>query len=236
MLQFCQCLHWRYIPKLPSSIKLLAFLVSSWPLQKLVVQIQARMLELGSPWVLCNWQVSVTLTGLDLLPNWKDVEKHSRKTPWENIIDRIEKLMFWIILLVRRVKKKINSILTISRNFSFPPIWKKRRKNPSDFVKTIKTMIVKKQHLFHWLIFAKYKVNSLHQDDILLVDFDWTGQNHHIGEHWHWTDFHTSNIGFLDGVLCIMEEFGFYFKMLSVFCIKYPFFYLSRKRSFDIGL
>ena len=114
--------------------------------------------------------------------------------------------------------------MTISRNFSFPPFWKKRRKNPSDFVKTIKTMKVKKKHLFHWLIFAKYKVNSLHQDDILLVDFDWTGQNHHIGEHWHWTDFHTSNIGFLDGVLCIMEEFGFYFKMLSVFCIKYPFF------------
>ena len=133
MLQFCQCLHWRYIPKLPSSIKLLAFLVSSWPLQKLVVQIQALMLELGSPWVLCNWQVSVTLTGLDLLPNWKDVEKHSRKTPWENIIDRIEKLMFWIILLVRRVKKNDKFNFDDFTEFFFPPNLKEKKKKSFRF-------------------------------------------------------------------------------------------------------
>ena len=105
MLQFCQCLHWSY-PKLPSSIKLLAFLFSSWPLQKLDVQIQARMLELGSLWVRCNWQVFVTLTGLDLLPNWKDVEKHSRKTPW-GIIEMIGKKSFKL-LVMRRVKKKMS--------------------------------------------------------------------------------------------------------------------------------
>ena len=56
-------------------------------------------------------------------------------------------------------------------------------------------------NLFSWRIFAKCTWDILHWVDIGHVGTYWTGQNHHIGGRFRWTDFHMSSIGLLVFVL-----------------------------------